>query len=99
VRPLPISVCQGDKLISSDKVTSPINALGKVQLKERWKHANRAHGETLTAAYGEQRAESDHLKRIRKLRWVDMDDEARMLQGVFDPEHADSVLAIPDATD
>jgi phage protein U len=47
----------------------------------------------------EQRAESDRVKRIRKLRWVGMDDEARVLQGVFDPEHADSVLAIPHATD
>jgi phage protein U len=47
----------------------------------------------------EQRAESDRVKQIRKLRWVGMDDEARVLQGVFDPEHADSVLAIPHATD
>jgi phage protein U len=47
----------------------------------------------------EQRAENDRVKRIRKLRWVGMDDEARVLQGVFDPEHADSVLAIPHATD
>jgi phage protein U len=47
----------------------------------------------------EQRAESDRLKRVRKLRWVGMDDEARVLQGVFDPEHADRVLAIPHATD
>ena len=47
----------------------------------------------------EQRAESDRLKRLRKLRWVGMDDQARVLQGVFDPEHADSVLAIPHATD
>ena len=47
----------------------------------------------------EQRAESDRVKRIRKLRWVGLDDEARVLQGVFDPEHADSVLAIPHATD
>jgi phage protein U len=47
----------------------------------------------------EQRAESDRVKRIRKLRWVGRDDEARVLQGVFDPEHADSVLAIPHATD
>jgi hypothetical protein len=55
----------------------------------------------------EQRAESDHLKRIRKLRWgtwtklrwVGMDDEARVLQGCSTPEHADSVLAIPHATD
>jgi hypothetical protein len=45
------------------------------------------------------RAESDRVKRIRKLRWVGLDDEARVLQGVFDPEHADSVLAIPHATD
>ena len=47
----------------------------------------------------EQLAESIRIKRIRKLRWVGMDDEARLLQGVFDPEHADSVLAIPHATD
>jgi hypothetical protein len=47
----------------------------------------------------EQLAESIRIKRIRKLRWVGMDDEARVLQGVFDPEHADSVLAIPHATD
>jgi phage protein U len=47
----------------------------------------------------EQRAESDRVKQIRKLRWVGRDDEARVLQGVFDPEHADSVLAIPHATD
>jgi len=47
----------------------------------------------------EQRAESDRLKRVRKLRWVGMDDEARLLQGVVDPEHADRVLAIPHATD
>ena len=47
----------------------------------------------------EQRAESDRVKRIRKLRWVGMDEEARLLQGMFDPEHADSVLAIPHATD
>jgi len=47
----------------------------------------------------EQRAESDRVKRIRKLRWVGRDDEARVLQGVFDPEHADSVLAFPHATD
>ena len=47
----------------------------------------------------EQRAESDRVKQIRKLRWVGKDDEARVLQGVFDPEHADSVLAIPHATD
>jgi phage protein U len=47
----------------------------------------------------EQHAENDRVKRIRKLRWVGMDNEARVLQGVFDPEHADSVLAIPHATD
>jgi phage protein U len=47
----------------------------------------------------EQLAESIRIKRIRKLRWVGMDDEARVLQGVFDPEHADNVLAIPHATD
>jgi len=47
----------------------------------------------------EQLAESIRIKRIRKLRWVGRDDEARVLQGVFDPEHADSVLAIPHATD
>jgi phage protein U len=47
----------------------------------------------------EQLAESIRIKRIRKLRWVGMDDEARVLQGVFDPEHADRVLAIPHATD
>ena len=47
----------------------------------------------------EQLAESIRIKRLRKLRWVGRDDEARVLQGVFDPEHADSVLAIPHATD
>jgi hypothetical protein len=47
----------------------------------------------------EQLAESIRIKRIRKLRWVGMDEEARLLQGMFDPEHADSVLAIPHATD
>jgi len=47
----------------------------------------------------EQLAESIRIKRIRKLRWVGMDDEARLLQGKFDPEHADHVLAIPHATD
>jgi hypothetical protein len=47
----------------------------------------------------EQLAESIRIKHIRKLRWVGMDDEARLLQGMFDPEHADSVLAIPHATD
>ena len=47
----------------------------------------------------EQLAESIRIKRIRKLRWVGMDNEVRVLQGVFDPEHADSVLAIPHATD
>ncbi len=47
----------------------------------------------------EQRAESDRIKLVRKLRWVGMDEEARLLQWMFDPEHADSVLAIPHATD
>ena len=47
----------------------------------------------------EQLAESIRIKRIRKLRWVGRDDEARVLQGMFDPEHADSILAIPHATD
>ena len=47
----------------------------------------------------EQLAESVRIKRIRKLRWVGMDDEARLLQGMVDPEHADRVLAIPHATD
>jgi hypothetical protein len=47
----------------------------------------------------EQLAESIRIKQIRKLRWVGMEDEARLLQGMFDPEHADSVLAIPHATD
>jgi hypothetical protein len=28
-----------------------------------------------------------------------MDDEARLLEGMYDPEHADHVLAIPHATD
>jgi phage protein U len=54
---------------------------------------------TLPQVTAEQRAENDRLKRVRKLRWVGMDDEARVLQGVFDPEHADRVLAIPHATD
>ena len=57
---------------------------------------NERHLPQVTA---EQRAESDRVKQIRKLRWVGRDDEARVLQGVFDPEHADSVLAIPHATD
>jgi len=47
----------------------------------------------------EQLAESVRIKRIRKLRWVGMDGEARLLQGMVDPEHADHVLAIPHATD
>ena len=54
---------------------------------------------TLPQVTAEQRAESERVKRIRKLRWVGMDDEARVLEGVFDPEHADRVLAIPHATD
>jgi hypothetical protein len=54
---------------------------------------------SLPQVTAEQLAESIRIKRIRKLRWVGMDDEARAAQGMFDPEHADSVLAIPHATD
>jgi hypothetical protein len=80
-------------------VTSQVNALRKVQLKEGGNMQLALMERHLPQVTAEQRAESDRVKRIRKLRWVGMDDEARVLQGVFDPEHADSVLAIPHATD
>jgi hypothetical protein len=47
----------------------------------------------------EQHAKSELMKRIRKLRWIGMDDEARVLQRALDPPHADSVLAMPHDTD
>jgi hypothetical protein len=47
----------------------------------------------------EQRAENELVKRIRKLRWIGMDDEARTLQRKLGPRRADSVLAAPVDTD
>ncbi len=46
-----------------------------------------------------QRAENELVKRIRKLRWIGMDDEAQTLQRALDPQEADSVLAMPCDTD
>jgi hypothetical protein len=47
----------------------------------------------------QQRAENELVKRIRKLRWIGMDDEARALQRKLDPRKAGSVLAMPVDTD
>ena len=48
----------------------------------------------------EQRAASELIKRIRKLRWMGLEDEAQALQGALRHAHcADSVVAYPLDTD
>jgi hypothetical protein len=48
----------------------------------------------------DQLAANELIKRIRKLRWIGMDREAKALQGTLDhAASADSVLAVPYETD
>ena len=48
----------------------------------------------------EQRASNDVIKRIRKLRWIGMDEEARQIQRTLRSiSSADVVLAVPCDTD
>lgn len=55
--------------------------------------------ERLPQVSARQRTDNELVKRIRKLRWIGMDDEARSLQRALDPREADSVLAMPYDTD
>jgi DnaJ-domain-containing protein 1 len=48
----------------------------------------------------EEQTPSQLVKRIRKLRWMGMEDEAKRLQAALDRlEHAECVLAAPRDTD
>jgi hypothetical protein len=48
----------------------------------------------------EQRTASELVKRIRKLRWMGMEEEAQQLQiALCRLQHADTVLAAPPDTD
>jgi hypothetical protein len=48
----------------------------------------------------EERAVNDMIKRIRKLRWIGLDGEARgVAREIRDVHAADSVLAAPSETD
>lgn len=47
----------------------------------------------------EHLASKDIIKRIRKLRWMGMDEEAKALQGALHAQCDDSVLVVPRDTD
>jgi hypothetical protein len=56
--------------------------------------------EHLADSSGEQRSASELVERIRKLRWMGMEDEAQRLQiALRRIKHTDCVLAAPRDTD